>query len=88
MEEEIIIRYKIKNEKRIRIFGNKFVENNKNRCKVKVKEEIIEIKEYYYINEDEKENEYLDILLIGINNIIDMSYMFSNCSSLSSLPDI
>ena len=80
--------YKIKKEKRIKIFGKKFVENNKNKCKIKIKEKIIELNEYYEINENEKKNEYLDILLIGINNVKDMSYMFYNCSSLSSLPDI
>ena len=32
MEEKIIIRYKIE-EKKVKIFGEKFVENNKNKCK-------------------------------------------------------
>ena len=64
MEEEIVLKYKTEKGKRIRIFGKKFVENNKNKCKIKVKEEIIEIEEYYEINQNDKRIKYVEIILI------------------------
>ena len=45
-----------------------------------------EIKERYNIKG--KKINKLKIKLEGINNVTNMSYMFSECSSLSSLPDI
>ena len=76
-----------KNEKKIRIFGENFIKNNENKYKI-----IIEGKEYNLIEEfnvksiNIKDN--LEIKLKINGNITDMSYMFSGCSKLSSLPDI
>jgi len=45
--------------------------------------------EYFYINDyNNNKLKKLQIKLKYINNIIDMSYMFYICTSLSSLPDI
>ena len=88
MVEEIIIKYKIDSQKRIKIFGNKFVKNNKKNCKIKVKKKEKEIIDYYEINLENEKNNELEIILIGINNISDLSYMFFGCSSLLSLSDI
>ena len=71
-----------------KIFGEIFVKNNKNICKILINNEEGELcsyLDYYqlYLNEGK-----LEIRLIGINNIIDGSYMFSGCVSLFSLPDI
>ena len=84
----INIIYDINKEKEdeINIFGHKFVENNKNKCKI-----IIDNKEYEIIdkyNIKSYNNNKLNIKLKGIHNITNMSYMFSRCSSLSSLTDI
>jgi len=82
---EINLIYSI-TEKTINIFGSEFVENNKNICKM-----IINKKEYEITNEynvENNNNELLKIKLKGINNITNMSHMFSGCSSLISLPDI
>ena len=85
--DEIIIKYKIyKYFWEIRIFGDKFVENNKDKCKI-----IIYGKEYKLctnINIFKINNNILEIKLKGINKITNMSYMFYDCDSLSSLPDI
>ena len=70
----------------INIFGSKFVENNKNICKMIIDEKVYEVAEQYNIK-DYANNE-LKIKLEGINNITNMSYMFNECSSLSSLSDI
>ena len=45
-----------------------------------------EIREKYNI--ENYNNNKLYIKLEGIDNVTDMSWMFSGCSSLSSLPDI
>ena len=69
------------------LFGEKFVEKNKEICKI-----LIEGKEKklvsLYSNERLKENEKFEIKLKGIKDIIDMSYMFYGCFSLFSIPDI
>ena len=71
-----------------KIFGENFVQNNKDICKIIVNNEKKELCSYLenyknYLNKDK-----LEIKLTGINNIIDSSYMFSGCVSLISLPDI
>ena len=82
---EINIIYSIEG-KDINIFGSNFIENNKNICKM-----VIDNKEYEITNDFDVENynnNLLKIKLKGINKITNMSYMFSECSSLISLPDI
>ena len=71
-----------------KLFGEIFVNNNKNICKIIINNEKKDLCSYLdnyknYINENK-----LEIKLIGVENIIDASYMFSGCVSLASLPDI
>ena len=68
-DNEIIIKYKVKNEEKIKLFGYSFVELNKNKCKLKINNITSELKEYYTI-ENELNLTELEIKLIGINNII------------------
>ena len=82
---EINIVYKI-NAFSINIFGNKFVENNKNICKMIIDNKEYEITDKYDI--PNFNNNSLNVKLTGINNVTDMSYMFNECYSLSSLSDI
>ena len=85
---EIYIIYDIKKENNIKIFGYRFVENNKDICKMIIDNKVYEItKEYNIVNYKNNDNK-LKIILKGINNVTDMSFMFSECKSLSSLPDI
>ena len=83
---EITIIYDINRKNNIRIFGSEFVENNKDICKIIIYNKEYEIIEKYNIkrNNDNK----LRVKLKGINKVSNMSYMFSGCSSLLSLPDI
>ena len=87
---EIIIRYNIKNMMSIRLFGKKFIKNNKKNCRMVLENKEQEIFEFLYINDTlkEKENEILEIKLKEIQTITNISFMFSNCLSLISLPDI
>ena len=85
---EINIIYDINEENNIRIFGSKFVENNRNICKMIIDNNEYEITEEYNIENYKNNNNKLKIILKGIDNIRNMSSMFSGCSSLLSLPDI
>ena len=72
------------NENEIRIFGNKFVSNNKNNCKILYNNKILDLKTEFNV---ENINQ-LEIELNGILNITSMEYMFNDCKNLTFLPDI
>ena len=72
-----------KREEYERIFGEQFVINNKDKLKMEINGEIRELNEYYYNREIE--NKILDINLLEIEKVTDISYMFSKCSSLSDI---
>jgi len=79
----------INDKKEIRIFGEKFVENNGDKTKIVIENKEYDLMEYFNINNYIKNKiSQLQIKLEDINNIRNMSYMFSNCTSLISLPDI
>ena len=69
----------------INIFGEKFIKNNRNNCKMIIDNKEYNIEEKFKITNN---NNILNIKLKGIENIIDMSNMFYGCKSLLSLPDI
>ena len=48
-DEGIIILYKVDKYERIKIFGYDFINNNKDKCKIKINNKIIELQEYYQI---------------------------------------
>jgi len=75
-----------RDDKNIKIFGSKFVRNNKNICKMIIDDKEYEIKEKYNI--EKYNNDKLKIKLKGIDNIINMMGIFHGCLSLLSLPDI
>ena len=55
MSNEIIIKYKVAN-KRIRLFGNEFVNNNKEKCKIIIDEKEYELKAYHEFENYSKKN--------------------------------
>ena len=73
------------NDNIINIFGDKFVVNNKNRCKMIYKNKKYELKKDF---KNRHNISVLKINLTGILDITNMSYMFHDCSYLESLPDI
>jgi surface protein len=87
-ETAISIKYEIKEEKTIRIFGEKFVKNNKDKCKIIVNEKTYELSENYKIEEKNLKEGILEIKLIVKNNLTDLSFMFSECTNLISLVNI
>ena len=86
MKEELIIKYQIKDEKKIKLFGKEFVGNNKNICKIIINNKEIPLSEYYIIENESKSE--LELKLTGINNITNINSMFSCCNSLLSIPNI
>ena len=86
---QITIKYKInKDENKIKIFGKNFVENNKEKCKIICNNIFYDLTEYFDISSYDKNNDIFEINLFGINNIINMSFMFHECKELLSLNDI
>ena len=74
------------NKEETNIFRSKFVLNKKNICKMIIDKKEYEITEKY--NVKNYNNKKLIIKLKGFDNVTNMSYMFYECSTLSSLPDI
>ena len=75
---EINIIYNIENKENIELFGDKFVENNKDICKMIIDNKKYNIESIY--NVKNYKNNILKIKLKGINNITNMRYMFYGCS--------
>ena len=82
---EINIIYDINGKNNINILGRKFIDNNKNICKMIIDNKEYEITEQYNVKVNN--NNKLKIKLKGIDNVTNMSYMFYWCKSLESLPD-
>ena len=66
-----------------KIFGEKFVENNKDKCIMIINDKKYELKTY--INKEIIKNKSFEIKLKEIEAITDMSYMFYECSNLSDI---
>ena len=83
-KNRLIIEYKFSGEKEISIFGEKFVENNKNNCEIIFNQKKQELKGKLTLNQ-EKNN--LILVLVENNNVTDMSELFNKCGSLVKISD-
>ena len=81
-QNEMTIIYSIGDYEFIRIFSKKFVENNRNNCKIIINEKEQEITEYINKYEINTKDNLLQVKLKEINTIFDMSYMFFECRRL------
>ena len=85
---QITIKYGI-NEKdnKIRIFGEKFVNNNKDKCKLTIYDNEYELCEY--INKDiiPEKSDILEIKLTETLQVTNLSDMFSYCDTLLPISD-
>ena len=88
--DNIDIFYQIKgNQEKLKLFGDEFVKNNINNCKI-----IIDGNEYKlcnYINIADfnyDDSKIFKIQLTGIKSITDMSFMFHKCNNLFSVPNL
>ena len=76
-KNEISIKYLIKkDDKKTNTFGKDFAENNKDKCKYIYENKEYELTKEFDLTNYNKSNEILEIKLIGINNITNMSYLF------------
>ena len=67
---------------RTRIFGEEFVKNNKEKCKMIYKSEEKELEKYY---EKFEKKGLIKFKLKFINNAINMSHMFEGCNNIKSI---
>lgn len=75
-------------EEKLRIFGEYFVHTNKYLSEIIYKDNRYDLSEFFDFDSEYNKKDPFTFTLKGINNITDMSFMFSHCNSFSSLPDI
>ena len=87
---EIMLKYKINNDKNIKIFGNEFVTNNKKNFKIFINNQEKEISEHLNIKNimNLKNSNSLELELKQINPVTNLSYMFSECNNLYSIENL
>ena len=73
-------------QKNSKLFGGKFIENNKDICKMRIDGKEYQISETFDFNKFNKE--LVTIKLKGMKNVSDMTEMFSNTSLLLSATDL
>ena len=71
-------------DKNIRLFGNKFVKINKNKCKIITNGHLEELKEFIN-NIDIKNQKLFKIKLISLDNVNDLTEMFYDCQYLNKI---
>ena len=78
---EILLIYNINNyDKKIRIFGEEFVKNNKNNFKIVYEDEEKKLTEFFKTNKKfRKKYDYLKIRLREIKSSTNISQIFRNC---------
>ena len=87
MLDPINLKYQInENDKKIKIFGNNFVINNKDKCKLMFEDSQYILMPYFEVN-ILKNKKVLELKLEIIDEILDLSYMFYECSSLLSIDE-
>jgi len=85
----ITLNYKVKeNEKTIKLFSEDFVDNNKDVCQIIIDGKIRNLLIEYYLEDIKIKEHILEVKLLGINKIKNASWMFFQCSSLISSPDL
>ena len=76
------------NDDKIQLFGAKFVENNKNKCKIIYKNREGTLKQFHKLTSEDKKSSTLTIKLNGLNLVSNMEEMFRFCKYLQKLPNI
>ena len=96
-DEELVITYDLKDfisssffgkkyldNSIIKIFGKKFVANNKNLIKMIIENKTYELSSEFKIDNLKNINDTLSLKLIGVQKITNMNYMFENCNLLKN----
>ena len=86
IKNEIKIKYKInKNCDKIRIFGDRFVKNNKNNYLMFINESKYDLNSFINLKEIKLKDSIFELKLKEIKDSTNISYMFNECNSLFSL---
>ena len=90
VNSKVTMIYKIGNSSFTKLFSKSFVENNKENCKMLIKEkeyDISELLEFSKYNINKNNEQFLKKILTKINaeNITNLSFMFAGCFSLISV---
>ena len=64
------------------------MKNNKDKSKIRHSKGTIELREYFDIDDDMKNQEALEIIIMGVTKITNMSNMFQECRTLLSISDM
>ena len=81
-----IIKYKInKGDEKVRIFSANFVLNNWDSCQIICEDKEYPLTEYFDLKNYKSNDKILEIKLKIIRDMKDISFMFSDCSSLISI---
>ena len=86
---EIIFNPELNKESKLRILGKKFVNNNKNKCKIIFNNKEYELKEYLDdIDKNYNDKNSISMNLMLNNDITNISYMFAYCKTLIKINNI
>ena len=97
MEGELVLIYKINKDQKenneskneLKLFGESFVDNYKDKCKLIFEDEIYDLISTFDLNNIEiNDNDEIIFKLTDIDELTNISYMFQNCENLFSLPNI
>ena len=80
--------YKLTNENHIKLFDSRFVNRNKDKCKIIYNGKEYELTEYFKFDNNYNQNDLIKIQLRINNNITNLSFMFQKCEELLSISDI
>ena len=82
------LKYKVIFHRLIKLFDYRFVNNNRDKCKIIYNGEEKIFTEYFLFDNNYNNDNSFKIILRIDNNITDLSYMFYNCKELLSIRDI
>ena len=82
------LEYKATNDSKIKLFGSKFVNKNKDKCKIIYNEKEYDLMEYFEFDNNYNHNDSFKIQLRINNNITDISHIFFQCKELLSISDL
>ena len=84
------LEYKLTKNRDIKLFDSRFVNRNKDKCKIIYNGKEYKLTEYFKFdnNNNNKQNDSIKIQLRTNNNITNLSCMFNKCEELLSVSDV
>ena len=69
----------------IKILGNEFINNNKEKCKIIMKNKIFKLKKFIQFKDKSNIKSTVKVKLIIFANLFNISMMFNNCVNLQKI---